>query len=383
MRRLIHLTTADISLELLLGPQLSAFVAAGYEVIGVSAPGEYVPAIEARGVRHIALANATRSMSLRSDAAALVELTKLFRELKPDIVHTHNPKPGVYGRLAARAARVPMIVNTVHGLYALPEDAFAKRAVVYSLERIAATASHAELVQNPEDIATLRGLRIPADRIHLLGNGIDLHRFDLGQHDRVRREVRDELGIGDDTLVVGAVGRLVLEKGYVELLDAWKQVRAQHPDAQLLIAGPSDPEKADAVPQAMIDASIADGVRFLGMRRDVERIYHALDLYVLASYREGFPRSAMEAAACGLPIIATDIRGCRQVVDNGVTGLLVPARTVDPLAAAINELVGNPEQRRDFAAAARRRAEAEFDQRRQVDVTLATYDRLRNAGRHR
>lgn len=147
-----------------------------------------------------------------------------------------------------------MIVNTVHGLYALPEDAFAKRAVVYSLERIAATASHAELVQNPEDIATLRRLRIPADRIHLLGNGIDLHRFDLGQHDRVRREVRDELGIGDDTLVVGAVGRLVLEKGYVELLDAWKQVRAQHPDAQLLIAGPSDPEKADAVPQAMIDA---------------------------------------------------------------------------------------------------------------------------------
>ncbi len=113
--RLVHLTTTDISLELLLGPQLSAFVDAGYEVIGVSAPGPFVPQIEARGIRHIPLANATRAMAPHKDLLAIGELTRLFRDLRPDIVHTHNPKPGLYGRIAARAARVPVVVNTVHG----------------------------------------------------------------------------------------------------------------------------------------------------------------------------------------------------------------------------------------------------------------------------
>ena len=155
-RRLVHVTTTDMSLELLLGPQLSAFVAAGYEVIGVSAPGRYVDAIEARGIRHVPLRHATRSMAPQHDVAALVELRRLFRDLRPDIVHTHNPKPGVYGRIAARRRARAAIVNTVHGLYALPTDRLAKRAVVYGLERIAATASDAELVQNPEDVQTLR-----------------------------------------------------------------------------------------------------------------------------------------------------------------------------------------------------------------------------------
>jgi glycosyltransferase involved in cell wall biosynthesis len=112
------------------------------------------------------------------------------------------------------------------------------------------------------------------------------------------------------------------------------------------------------------------------MRDDVERLYPAMDLYVLASYREGFPRSAMEAAAMGLPVVATDIRGCRQVVDHGVNGLLVPVRDALALATAIGELVGDETRRRALGAAARTKALAEFDDRRQVAITLAVYDRL-------
>ncbi|MCB1258517.1 MAG: glycosyltransferase, partial [Microthrixaceae bacterium] len=172
------MTTADISLELLLGPQLSAFIDAGYEVIGMSAPGPFVPAIEARGVTHVPLANATRSMAPHKDLLAIGELTKAFKELEPDIVHTHNPKPGLYGRIAARAARVPVIVNTVHGLYAQPEDRLRKRLPIYTLERIASTCSHAELVQNEEDLETLASvLRVPRSKLALLGNGVDLGRF--------------------------------------------------------------------------------------------------------------------------------------------------------------------------------------------------------------
>lgn len=376
-KRLIHLTTADISLELLLGPQLSAFIEAGYDVIGMSAPGPFVPAVEARGVSHVPLTNATRSMAPHRDLLAIGEIAKQFRRIKPDIVHTHNPKPGLYGRIAAKAARVPVIVNTVHGLYALPSDRAAKRFPIYALERIASTCSDAELVQNIEDIDTLtKTLRIPEHKVHLLGNGVDLGRFNTDQRDRQRLKIRSELGIKDQSVVVGAIGRLVLEKGYVELFEAWAQVHRLHPHATLVVVGPSDEAKADSLPEQIVADATANGVRFLGMRDDVQDLYSALDIYVLASHREGFPRSAMEAAACGLPVIATDIRGCRQVVDHQINGLLVPVRSPGPLAGAINRLIEDPDLRRSMATAALRKARSEFDQQMVIDTTLEIYRSL-------
>lgn len=384
--RLVHVTTTDISLELLLGPQLQAFGAAGYEVMGISAPGEFVETIETRGVRHIAMRNATRSMDPSADLAAIGELHRLFRRLRPDIVHTHNPKPGLYGRIAAGTARVPVVINTVHGLYALPEDDWKKKAVVYSLERIASVFSDAELVQNPEDMITLRSvLREPASKLTLLGNGVDLERFgrdgfdDQGGAAAVRERIRTELGASDTTVVVGAVGRLVLEKGYAELLEAWEQVHRDHDDAMLVIAGPVDQAKADSVPPAMVERAQRSGVKFLGMRDDVEELYLGLDLYVLASHREGFPRSAMEAAATGLPIVATDIRGCRQVVDHGLTGLLVPARSPRALAGALGRLVADVDLRGRMATSAVNKARTDFDQQRVIQRTLRTYERLLTA----
>ena len=170
-------------------------------------------------VEHRALRHATRSMAPHRDLAALRELYGLLRELRPDVVHTHNPKPGVYGRLAARAARVPAVVNTVHGLYALPEDRRAKRAVVYSLERIAAACSDAELIQNPEDIDTLRRIGIPTRKLRLLGNGVDLARFRPADP-MTRAAVRAELGIPEEAVVCGVVGRLVWEKGHQDAIRA-------------------------------------------------------------------------------------------------------------------------------------------------------------------
>ena len=134
-RRVVHVTTTDISLALLLGPQLRAFAKAGMDVIGASAAGPWVDDLNEWGIRHEAVAHATRSVSITDDARALGELVRLFRRLRPDIVHTHNPKPGVYGRLAARLAGVPVVVNTVHGLYASPDDPLVRRFLVYGTER--------------------------------------------------------------------------------------------------------------------------------------------------------------------------------------------------------------------------------------------------------
>ena len=377
MARLVHVTTTDMSLALLLGPQLRAFAAAGYDVIGMSAPGEWVGRLEADGIRHVPLRHATRAVALTHDARALGELRGLFRALRPDIVHTHNPKPGVYGRLAARAARVPVIVNTVHGLYATPEDNWSRRAAVYTLERLAASCSHAELVQNPEDVEVLARLGVPRPKLHLLGNGIDLARFDPSRVTRERTAaLRAEMGAGPDDVVCGLVGRLVWEKGYREVFAAAARLRTTLPQVRVVVVGPRDADKPDAISDADVDRARHDGVTFLGLRHDVEALYTAMDVYVLASHREGFPRSAMEAAAMGVPVVATRIRGCRQVVDDGRTGRLVPVGDVDALTDAIGALVADPRLRRTLGEAARAKAQREFDQQRVIDTTLAVYESL-------
>jgi glycosyltransferase involved in cell wall biosynthesis len=374
----VHVTTTDISLALLLGPQLRAFAAAGYDVVGVSAPGPFVPQIEAAGIRHVDLPSATRSMAPARDVLALKELVGIFRSLRPDIVHTHNPKPGVYGRLAARLTGVPAVVNTVHGLYALPEDPTAKRAVVYGLERVAARCSHAELVQNVEDIPVLRRLGIPDTKLHLLGNGIDLERFDPSHVDVWRRKaLRASWGIPDDAVVCGVVGRLVWEKGYREIFDAARNLRERIPELHFVVVGPDDGEKDDRVTaRDKTEASAVGNVTFAGMRDDMEACYTAFDCFALASYREGFPRAAMEAAAMGLPVVVTDVRGCRQVVDEGVNGFLVPARDGRRLAEAIARVVTDDDLRTRLGDASRFKARAEFDQQRCIDITLSVYTEL-------
>ncbi len=373
----LHVTTTDISLELLLGPQLEAFAAAGWNVIGASAPGEHVAALEARGIRHVPVEHLTRSMDPRADLRAARELYHLFKDLNPDVVHTHNPKPGWLGRPAARAARVPAVVNTVHGLYAQPTDGLAIRTVVRTLERGSAACSHAELIQNPEDTATLARWGVPEERLFNLGNGIDLGRFDRREAMAdERRELRSGWGVSDETPVVVTVGRLVAEKGFRELFEAHRRLRRSGSNHELVVVGPTEAGKADQLTEGEVAQAAADGVRFVGFSDRPERFYAAADLFVLASHREGFPRAAMEASAMGLPVVATDIRGCRQVVDDGVTGTLVPVKDVAALEGALRTLLVDEARRSATGTAAAQRARDRFDQREQIDLTLATYRRL-------
>ena len=172
--RVVHVTTTAMSLEWLLLPLLEAFATAGYDVIAMSAPDRHVAAIEASGIEHVPIPALTRSVSPAQDWRALRQLQRAFLEIAPDIVHTHNPKPGLLGRIAAKRTGVPVVVNTVHGLYATNDDAWMRRGAVYGLERVASTCSDAELVQNIEDLERLRSLGVPDSKLTLLGNGIDV-----------------------------------------------------------------------------------------------------------------------------------------------------------------------------------------------------------------
>ena len=370
--RVAHLTTIDMSLALLLQAQLDDVIGRGGEAIGISATGPFVEVIERRGVRHVPLASSTRGWSLLSDVRAAAELWRILRHERPTILHTHNPKPGLYGRVVARLAGVPIVVNTVHGLYATPDDPFVRRAAVYSLEAFAALWSDVELVQNVEDVEVMRRRHlVNPQKIRLLGNGVDLGRFRPGALDpSARASLRAGWGVDHDTVVVGTVGRLVGEKGYTELFDA---VSGLAPGIRLVVAGGQDGVRRDALGPAEVRRAEAAGVVVLGHRDDVHRVLHGFDMFVLASHREGLSRAAMEAAASGLPVVATDVRGCRQVVDHGTTGLLVPVRDAGALREAMTSLAASPDRRRAMGLAARAKAEDEFDERAVVHRVMDSY----------
>jgi glycosyltransferase involved in cell wall biosynthesis/ribosomal protein S18 acetylase RimI-like enzyme len=372
--RIAHLTTTDLTLRYLLLGQLRRLAAEGYEVTGISAPGPNAAALEAAGIRFLPWRNATRAWNPVADLRALAELVSLLRRERFDLLHTHNPKPGVIGRVAARLAGVPLVVNSVHGLYATPEDRLRKRAAVLGLEWLAARCSDLEFYQSEEDLRWARRIRlVPVGRGELLGNGTDLERFDpdLVGPDRVA-ELRRELGIPHDALVVGTVGRLVVEKGYRELFAAARAVRRADPRVWFLAVGAPDLEKADAITEAEL-AEAAGDVVVTGWRDDVRDLLAVMDVFVLASWREGMPRSAIEAAAMGRPLVLTDIRGCREVARHEREALLVPPRDPGALAEAIARVTADLGLRQRLAIAARDRARQRFSEERVVERVVERY----------
>jgi glycosyltransferase involved in cell wall biosynthesis len=363
--KVAHLTTVDMSLALLLETELAADLEAGHEVIGISAPGPFVTRVERLGVRHVGVPSLTRAWDLRSDLRAARDLWRTLRRERPDVLHTHNPKTGVLGRVVGRTARVPAVVNTCHGLWAGPDDPFVRRAMVLGIEGLASRFSHAELYENADDRRALRWA-VPSRRAEVVGNGVDLDRFRYDPGGRAR--VRAEWGIGDAEVLVGAVGRRVAEKGLPELALA---AAALGPRARFVWVGPDDDTKSDRV-----DPAQTAPVQLVGGRDDMPAVYSAFDVFALPTHREGLSRSAMEAAACGRPMVLTDIRGCREIGTDGEHLLLVPPRDVGALTAAITRLLDDVAMRDRLGASAAKRATTEFDQRRVAARSLATYERV-------
>jgi glycosyltransferase involved in cell wall biosynthesis len=366
--RIAHVTTIDLTLRVLLLAQLCRLRDRGFEVYGISAPGPWTEELESEGITHIPWTHATRSWHPKADALASAELFRIMRRHRFDLVHVHNPKPAIIGRIAARLARVPCVASTCHGFYATQDDHAFKRVAVLGLEWVAARCSDLDLFQSEEDLVWARRTHVAREgRSELLGNGTDLTRFDPARVPAHRlSELRAELGIGDDAMVVGTVGRLVAEKGLREFCIAARKVRSRVPDAVFLVVGDHDPDKSDAITPDRLEG--AEDVKFIGWREDLPDVMALMDVFVLASWREGMPRSAIEAAAMGKPLVLTDIRGCREVARDGREGFLVPVRDPERLAGAITRLLDDPDLRAELGNSARARALELFDENRVADV---------------
>lgn len=376
--KIAHITTIDMALRYLLLNQLRAARDAGYEVVGISSPGPERLTLEAAGIRHIPVAISRRLTPLRD----LVSLWRLYRVLRAErftVVHTHTPKPGLLGQLAARMAGVPVIVNTIHGFYFHDGMHPAWRRFYIAVEKVAARNSDVILSVNREDVQTAISERICAPgKITYIGEGIDVVRFDPDQVNPESVQMRRvELRLPEGVPVVGFVGRQVREKGLLDLFAAARLVRERVPHAHFLFIGPIDDAKADAVYPEEADAfGIADVSRFTGMRLDLPELYALMDVLALPSHREGFPRAPLEASAMRVPCVVTDIRGCREAVEDRRNGLVVPLFDEDALAAAIVALLMDPELAASMGAAGRELALERFDERLVFRRVLAEYTRL-------
>ena len=290
-----------MSLRFLVLAQLRAVRDAGGTAIGISAPGPWVAALEAEGIRaHRAGLVDPVDGSARRPAARRRELWRILRRERIDVLHTHNPKPGLYGRIVGRLARVPIVVNTVHGLYATDDDPIAKRALVYGLEAIAARCSDAELFQNPEDLALMRRLHLDAPRAaprqrhrpHPL-------RSATASAPSTRRAVRAELGV-HDTRRRRRLRRS--PRGREGLPGAVRRVRAASPRRYRLVVvgGTDDPDKPDALDRGDRRRRPATGASSSSATATTSTAStRRWTSSCSPSHREGFPRAAMEAPPWG------------------------------------------------------------------------------------
>jgi glycosyltransferase involved in cell wall biosynthesis len=347
---------------------------AGYLVTGISAPGPDASFLASSGIRHIPIAISRRITPLR-DLITLYQLFATMKREKFTIVHAHTPKPGLLAQLAARMAGVPIIVNTLHGFYFHPHMSPLLRRVYILLEKIAASCSDLILSQNKGDIETAILENIcPPEKIRHLGNGIDIARFNPVH---TGKRTVPGVAIRENEPVVGFVGRLVVEKGVLDLLQAARLVLQEIPSAKFLIVGRTDDEKSDSLTTEVAETwGVSDACIFTGWRDDLPELYALMDVFALPSHREGFPRTPMEASAMGVPCVVTDIRGCREVVEHGRNGLLVPLRDIRALADALIELMTDKAKARRMGEEGRRMARERFDEQLVFEKVKAEYARL-------
>lgn len=352
---------ADMSMRFLLWDQIHALEEAGHEVVAVCGPGEWVEKMRAAGVL-VETVDITRELNPVGDLNALVQLYRLFRLHRFDVVHTHTPKAGILGPVAARLAGVPVVVHTIHGLLFHDRMPSWKRCLYWLPEKWTAFFSHSLLSQSREDMdVAVRTHLCPRDKISYVGNGIDLVHFSCKSiGERVRR--RRQIGLTESDFVIGSVGRLVYEKGFAELFAAADALGSEPDSIKFIVVGPEEKDQNDAIDSARMQELKRRGiVRFLGWQDNVVSWYPAMDIFVLPSHREGIPRACMEASAMERPVIASDIRGCREVIEHGRTGLLVAVGDPGALVAAIQELRRDPSRRRQMGAEGRRHIARQFD----------------------
>ncbi len=367
--KILHICAVGPTAETLLLPQIKYFLSQGLEVEIACSPGEEVNKLQQNGYK-VHPVYIERKIALFSNLKSIYQLANIIHQNQYDLVHVHTPIAAVLGRIAAKIAGVKRIVYTSHGL-PFHDLSSPKEFFFYSkIEKIIAYITDLILSQNHEDIAKATKLGIcPPEKLGYLGNGVDIERFhreNLKQEHQL--ELRKSLAIPTTSnLIIGTIGRLTRKKGGEYLIEAAAKLILQFPNLHVLFIGgelSTDPEPFQAeLIQKIHTLGIQNNVTMTGERHDIPEILGLLDIFTLPTFSpEGLPRSIVEAMSMALPVVTTDIRGCREVVLNGKTGLIVPPCNSEKLAEALGKLLSNPKLRQSYGETSRKRIEAEYDE---------------------
>lgn len=355
-------------------------LAGGYDVVLVTRVGEQAAEIEGRGIRVRAVGWRRRGFRPLRELRALYAIWSIYREERPDVVHHVALKPIVYGGLVARMVGVPITVHAITGLgFVFVSRRYWARILRPVLGRVLgwllAAPGSVVIVQNPDDRDAVESVGVDAKRICLIpGSGVDEQKFrSIPEPSATKR--------GGMPIVASVVSRMLWDKGIGEFVEAARLLRERKVMLRLRLIGPADDDNPASIPASTLRQWVAEGVvEWCGLREDIPQAWAESHIAVLPSYREGLPRSMLEAAAVGRPIVTTDVPGCREIVEPGVNGILVPARDPISLANAIETLARNGPLRRQFGAASRRMIEERFTERIIVAATLKLYAQAHAVG---
>jgi glycosyltransferase involved in cell wall biosynthesis len=377
--KVLQLCAVDFTAYHLLRPLGEGLRRAGFDVTFCCSPGEGLELLQRAGFG-VAAVPISRNYNLARHFVSFIRLLRLMRRGRFDIVHAHTPVAGLIGRVAARIAGVPLVVYTAHGFYFHEGMHPSVRQFFIGLERFAGRHSDLIFVQSEEDWREAIHERVaPTSKLIHIGNGVELELFGRERHVEQVERLRRELGIGHGN-VVGFVGRIVREKGAVEFARAAVRIRQSHPKTRFVMVGAPLESDRDGcwgeIERIREEGGLAGDLVLTGYRQDVPALLALFDLFVLPSHREGMPRALIEAMATGLPVVATDIRGCREEVIDGVTGILCPARDIERLAEAVCTLLDSPDTASAMGAAGRERARELFDERVIVERQVAHLEQL-------
>ena len=375
-RRVVQVLTVPESLRFMRGVG-AVLRARGWDGHFVTSPGAMLDEFGEREGVSVHPVPMPRAITPLGDAGALVQLVRLLRGLRPDLVHAQTPKGGLLGCIAAG-----MTGNrALYHMRGLPFMGLSgvRRPLLWGSERVSCGLADEVVCQSQSLMETARASRLLSSSegrvLGAGGNGVDLGRFDAARVEEWRGAVRGDLGISETAPCFGFVGRLVGDKGVAELLSSYRTLGSREPAPHLLVVGPF--EERDAVSSEVRAAFDAEPrIHWVGEREDVERYYAAMDFLVLPSYREGFPNVPLEAAAMGRATVATRVPGCVDAVVDGQTGLLVESRSAVELTAAIAAYLDDPALARAHGEAARQRVRADFSRSVRFEQLVNLYDEV-------
>ena len=391
MLKIALVSNTDFSLYNFRMGIIEGFLEKGYKVYIVCPYGEYVEKLKNKGIKYSPIDVDRKGTNPIEDLKLLWQLYRIFRREKFDIVHNFTIKPNIYGNIAAKLAKIPIIINSVTGLgYVFTgkglKNNILKRIVV-SLYKIAFKFSNKVIFQNMDDLELFKKYKIIDKNRSVLikGSGVNTEKFSLQNVDKAGIEkLYDELGISQHcpSAIVTLITRLIWHKGIREFVEAARILKGKYPDTLFLLVGPIDKGNPAAVSKDYIEKAEKGGVvKYIGSRDDIREILYISDVVTLPSYREGIPKVLLEAMSMEKPIVTTDSIGCREVVEEGKNGFLVPAKNSKALAEAIERLIENKELRKRFGKYGREKVLREFDERIVVKKTIKVYEEAKGKRR--